>query len=412
MGLVFSIGGLAFPIVALWNSRAVVPFVGVMAIFGIGIIIRRGQRKSLLAWDKWLLIGTLGFLVAVIVGAFHVADINEAFVSTSKIFANALVAAFLLIAATYLTSKEIWAAARCVAFSTCVVGGFLLIDILTSGTLSLFFTNMTYTPKYKFFWFKSASTTFAICTLITAFYLALKKQYWQCACLLAGAIFIQINIGNRTAAGGLILALACGFVYQVLGKYRQFILASAIVILFLTPTYIHTLGFSGEKISQLINVRTSATISFVYRMHAWEFVIQRINERPLFGWGLDGSKEFGGETTQVISDSVMGPLGEPVPLHPHNGVLEVWLELGAFGAFALLLLVLRGAKVFENQCASALNRVCTFSILTLLTCFFAFSYSAFSSAWIANMIFALSMTYALARYRPPDNVSDLVSNGE
>jgi len=92
----------------------------------------------------------------------------------------------------------------------------------------------------------------------------------------------------------------------------------------------------------------------------------------------------------------MGPLGEPVPLHPHNGVLEIWLELGAFGALAILLLLLRGAKILDARCQNATTRIFTFSILTLLTCFFSFSYSAFSSAWLANIIFVISITYPLA----------------
>ena len=29
---------------------------------------------------------------------------------------------------------------------------------------------------------------------------------------------------------------------------------------------------------------------------------------------------------------------EPIPLHPHNAVLQVWLELGAVGAAIILVL--------------------------------------------------------------------------
>lgn len=398
MGLIFSITGLAFPIIALWNSRAVVPLIATMALCAICLIARYGLIKSLLKWDAWLLVGVCGLLIVTVHGAFHVTDANEAFVSSTKIFANALIAISVFFAATYLTHQEAMAAARCVTISTFFVATFLLCDVLSNGVLSFFFTSMVPTTLYKFFWFKSASTTLAICSLIAGFYLVLNRQYWNVIILLAVSIFVQVEIGNRTAAGGIVVALVCGLGYHVLGQLRQKILAIIIIILFLAPTYILAIGFSAEKISQFINVRTSATISLVYRMYAWEFVIHRINEKPVIGWGLDGSKEFGGENATIISDPVMGSLGEPVPSHPHNGVLEIWLELGFFGALSVLLLTLRGIIIFDRKCQNARTRIWTFSILTLLTCFFTFSYSAFSSAWIANMIFAIAMTYPLSRF--------------
>lgn len=398
MGLIFSITGLTFPIIALWNSLAVVPLMAIMALCAIGLIAWCGFIKSLFKWDVWLLVGACGLLITVVHGAFHVANTNEAFVSTGKIFANVLIAISAFFAATFLTRQEAIAAARCVTISTFFVAAFLFCDVISNGVLSFFFTSMVATTLYKFFWFKSASTTLAICSLIAGFYLVLNRQYWNAAFLIAASIFVQVEIGNRTAAGGLVVALVCGYGYHLLGRLRQKFLAFIVIILFLAPTYILSTGFSAEKVSQFINVRTSATISLVYRMYAWEFVTHRINEKPVIGWGLDGSKEFGGENATIISDPVMGSLGEPVPSHPHNGVLEIWLELGLFGALSVLLLVLRGIIIFDRKCQNAKTRIWTFSILSLLTCFFTFNYSAFSSAWIANMIFAITMTYPLTRF--------------
>jgi O-antigen ligase len=398
MGLIFSITALAFPIIALSNSRAVVPLIAIMALCAVSLILRRGLIKSLLKWDVWLLVGVCGLLISVVHGAFHVADVNESLVSSTKIVANILIAISVFFAATYLTHQEAMAAARCVTIGTFCVTVFLFCDILSNGILSFYFTSMVVKTLYKFFWFKSASSTLAICSLVTGFYLVLNRQYWNAAVLIAASIFIQVEIGNRTAAGGLVVALVCGLGYHLLGQFRQKFLAIIIIFLFLAPTYILSTGVSAEKISQFINVRSSATISLVYRMYAWEFVIHRINEKPVIGWGLDGSKEFGGENAKIISDPVMGSLGEPVPSHPHNGLLEIWLELGLFGVLSVLILVLRGIIIFDRRCLYAKTRIWTFSILTLLTCFFTFSYSAFSSAWIANLIFTIAMTYPLCRF--------------
>jgi len=52
------------------------------------------------------------------------------------------------------------------------------------------------------------------------------------------------------------------------------------------------------------------------RLDIWALVAERVAQNPLRGWGLDASRL----------------LPPPVPLHPHNGPLQIWFELGAHGA--------------------------------------------------------------------------------
>lgn len=392
---IFTIGGFLFPIVSLWNSRAIVPLVALMALSSLVVLIRTRHQREARAWDKYLLSGIIMFIVAVLISALQIDDPKIAIVSAAKIYGNVCIALVLIYASTYLQPENAKKAARCILMSVCIVGLFLLCDILTKGVLSLFFNNMTYTPKYKFFWFKSASAVFTVCALIAAFYLMLQKQIWMSVALSLVSVFIAANVGNRTAAIGILAGIVIGIGYQYLGKLRYKILSLILVLAFTAPLYALSFGVNAERISQLIEVRTSATISVVYRMYAWEFVTNRILEKPVLGWGLNGSKKFGGETAKIIKDPIMGSLGEPVPLHPHNGILQIWLELGAIGALAMLIIILRGAYLLDLKSTMAMNRFCTFSILALLMCFFLFSYSAFSSSWLALAIFALTMLNAL-----------------
>jgi len=61
--------------------------------------------------------------------------------------------------------------------------------------------------------------------------------------------------------------------------------------------------------------------SWEQRMGYWSYAIQRIAEHPFRGWGLDASREF----------------SPHIQLHPHNGALQIWLELGLLGAAAAAL---------------------------------------------------------------------------
>ena len=400
MAWVFTFGGLLIPIISLWNSRAIVPLVALMALSSLAIIIKTRHQRPPPKWDKYLIVGVCLFLASILLSAYQVGNPQVAMISAGKIFSNVFIAITLIYAVTFLNPEDVIKVARCIFIGACIVGGFLLYDVLTKGDLSLLFKSMTYTYLYKFFWFKSASAVFATFTMIAAFYLALKNKIWMSLLLLGLAVFIMIGVGNRTAAIGIIIALLVGITYQLIGRWRHKALSGLLILAFTVPFYVLSFGVTAERISQIIEVRTSATISVVYRMYVWEFVIERILERPVQGWGLKASKQFGGEDAEIIKDPIMGSLGEPVPLHPHNGILQIWLELGAIGALSLLFLILRATYLLDQKCRSATNRIWTFSILALLMCFFAFSYSVFSSAWLALAIFTFAMLNALSSTTP------------
>ena len=69
--------------------------------------------------------------------------------------------------------------------------------------------------------------------------------------------------------------------------------------------------------------------SWDQRMGYWVFTMGRIADHPWRGWGLDASRAFSPE----------------IQLHPHNGALQIWLELGAVGA---VLAALTWAFVFRR----------------------------------------------------------------
>ncbi len=76
------------------------------------------------------------------------------------------------------------------------------------------------------------------------------------------------------------------------------------------------------------NVRSqlgSSWSSVTHRLLIWEYSVEKIKENPLAGWGMDAARHLG------EGKKVMGFL-ELMPLHPHNGALQVWLELGLPGA--------------------------------------------------------------------------------
>lgn len=65
-----------------------------------------------------------------------------------------------------------------------------------------------------------------------------------------------------------------------------------------------------------LGVRLSLPLSWAERMSYWMYATAQIGAHPWRGWGLDASRAF----------------SPHIQLHPHNGPLQLWLELGLLGA--------------------------------------------------------------------------------
>ncbi len=82
--------------------------------------------------------------------------------------------------------------------------------------------------------------------------------------------------------------------------------------------------------------------SEVHRFVIWQFAADRILEQPIFGWGLDSSRVFPGGNEQLFlftTPDGNSATGAAMPLHPHNSVIQIWLELGLVGLGLIAILI-------------------------------------------------------------------------
>lgn len=70
-----------------------------------------------------------------------------------------------------------------------------------------------------------------------------------------------------------------------------------------------------------LGVGPQLPLSWAQRVGYWTHAIERLAEHPWRGWGLEASRAF----------------SPHIQLHPHNGPLQIWLELGVLGALAAAL---------------------------------------------------------------------------
>jgi O-antigen ligase len=86
-----------------------------------------------------------------------------------------------------------------------------------------------------------------------------------------------------------------------------------------------------------------------HRMEIWHFAALRSLDKPLFGHGINSSRDIpnGGAVSMFL-----GPDKPIIPLHPHDGFLQIWLELGLTGVAivaGLLLFLLNATRTWPPR---------------------------------------------------------------
>lgn len=140
-----------------------------------------------------------------------------------------------------------------------------------------------------------------------------------------------------------------------------------------------------------------------HRLTIWGFTGARVAERPLLGWGMEASRTMPGadEEVQVWRYDREGQrtnvgLKEPqLPLHPHNAVLQLWLELGVVGV--ILFAVMGSWMAVRLSCQP--NRMVAAAGMAALACGLVIatvSYGFWQSWWQATMWLSAAMMVTVA----------------
>ena len=195
--------------------------------------------------------------------------------------------------------------------------------------------------------------------------------------------------------------------------------AALLAIAAVTATVIAT-AFFGRQIFRLLGLATAVAVmampfavqlllnavshgsnmSSQSRLDSWSYVLDKIKERPITGWGVEASKTWD-ETIRIIGANGLEVDYRIVPGHPHNGGLQIWAETGLIGAllisaFALLL----GDRLARTSSPSKQIMAAGAALWGGGLVYSAISYSVWNDAYWATFLFLGTGIYALSRTLP------------
>lgn len=195
-----------------------------------------------------------------------------------------------------------------------------------------------------------------------------------------------------------ILALVSGLAILLLASIRLPVvkIASGLVLAFVMSA-----PFLFQALPSMETIHATAPHAPVYPLHRleiWRFTGKTALDKPWLGWGMGTSRFIaaheaaaGNVPTAYISENQTTPerwiayfRTQPLPLHPHNAALQVWLELGFAGA-VLFSWLLWQIFARAGMCLSERTTTLAIALASACACVAFSGFGVWQSWWLSSL---------------------------
>lgn len=201
----------------------------------------------------------------------------------------------------------------------------------------------------------------------------------------------------KLTAASSTLAMIASLAVLAVGWWRvsvaRFLLAVGIVGAFalIVPGAIALYDHFGQGTALFGAFDKSHQFSGGQRLEIWHFAAEKTLDRPILGHGINSSRFVPNDGAV----SAFQPPDKPViTLHPHDGFLQIWLELGLVGVVLAAALLLAALGATRNGTQSANRFVLAGYTAALIIAGLAFG--IWQTWWMATLAFDTVAFAALA----------------
>ncbi|WP_299615448.1 O-antigen ligase [Pelagibius sp.] len=392
LAVVLSLFGLLLPLLGLLAPKAVVPLVLVTAGLAAVLLGRRALPWQIMDRPITLAFGLLT-LWCLIASLWTFAP-GEAAALALRVAVLLLVLIYLCALAASLDHRQRRVAALGFALGMALTVVLVVVEFSfgfpVSSALKGDLDRAAFNYEYHAFSRLNRGIS-ALAILIWPLAALCWDRGWRARALaLPSALFALVMASQSSAALlGLGLGILAAAIAALGRRAGRLVLALAVAGALLAGP-----GFAKLMKAAELDQASYLSETANYRVHIWDFVADRILERPLFGWGFDSSPSIPTEgVTPFRADKNV------IPSHPHNGPLQILLELGYVGGtLTIAVLFLLGRKL---DGLPAPVRVCGQAMFITILAIASSAYGLWQSHWL-TMMGAAAMILVLALPSSPD----------
>ena len=379
-GLPIAIALLAAPFVAVLQSKAMAP----LALIPMAITLLLGWRAG---WRPSLPIGAVLMFGLILVAWAAITSLWAPEPGRAAILALTL-AAMMLLAHGAASAAQGARLMPWIGFGLVFGLAAAFADWQSGNALRAAVRGLKEVPETLMFGLKPAASLMA---LLLPMGFALPWPWLARAALLLVGAGVLISLPGETARLATIAGLAAALLSLAAPRLVPRLIGAMLGLAILVMPLL--VGFIPKMPT------ANLPLSAVHRLVIWDFTVARIAEKPLTGWGLEASRAMPGGRAQPDTATLdrlnitnpaqraflANPHVEVMPLHPHNGALQLWLELGGIGALlgAVLMLALGFAASRSAVPAVGAGMLASAAVTGML------SFGLWQAWWVASLLLAM-----------------------
>jgi exopolysaccharide production protein ExoQ len=374
LGHVLGAAALLAPTLSITVPLTLAAMLGLTALAAMAIGLRDGRLRAMVRPGPFALVlgGFLAWAAASILWSIDPDFSAERLVRLAILMAAGCVT---IAAARVMDDEERAAFGRLLTAGMAIGLAFLVFERVTDGwvhkTAGQHFDDHNQVLNA----FNRGATVFAL------FVWPLMVVLWRrsardAGLLLAAILALLVTLSSSAALAGLLLGAAALLIAYWRPRAGLWLVGGAAIVYMLAAPLLHSHLLTPEVIRTEVRSPGSGPglipRSAYHRLLIWNFTAGRTLERALLGQGLDSFEQA-------------------MPLHPHNGVLQIWLETGVVGvlfACALAALALRGIRGGGLENAASLGLFATAFVIICV------AYAMWQNWWLASLFYGAAFCIA------------------
>ncbi|MEO0034798.1 MAG: hypothetical protein RLZZ501_821 [Pseudomonadota bacterium] len=211
---------------------------------------------------------------------------------------------------------------------------------------------------------------------------------------LAGGLLLLVvtalGVGFGSLSAALVMGLGSGaaLVTWLAPRRGPVLIAAALAGWILAVPLVATHLPTPEEAANRLPMIASST---VHRLAIYRGTGELVMHAPWFGQGVNASRSLPEGQNEIINyvfyvgDKRFSALSELIPLHPHNALLQLWLELGLAGAVTAILLLATVVRLVLRRTEGA-SRLWAMAALAGVFGVLNVSFGAWQSWWLCLML--------------------------
>ena len=391
-GHVLGVAGLLAPTAGIFAPMMVTP-IALLSL--LGLIVLAFFQSNAFRSDRLLIMIICLILGWSVLSLFWTINLSDAFVKCASIVAFGLFSVLALLSGPQMVEHERHALRRFILVGMGLSLLFFFFEVATDGVISQRLLGKTPTSG-------AAITMFGLAPSVMLLFIwpsvTILWRTWPPAALaliVLGSIAAYL-LPSASAVIGYAVGIAFFFIALVAPRGAGLFIAAVVALIILAGPFVPRIAPALDP-AAIRQSSESQNPSFLHRLDIWAFTMRNIEERPLIGWGFNASRAVpDGDAHYYLRDRtghVVGQ-GNRLPLHPHNGALQVWLELGLPGAIGIAALFAIAALRSGRQTdpagkAGALAAIATAAPIWLL------SFGIWQTWWLSVLLLTTLLTVSL-----------------